>query len=143
MDPKKGLGPHNTGRAVDVNKTQAEYLDKNGFLKKFGLKRPIHDPEHLQQLKQGGLVNGSNMIEMHGREALIALRDGGIPIDIGSMMQGSETPSPAPMTTPIQQQDDGIDLSLLSFINNQFDELIINVERSNIIHNDIKTYMAA
>jgi hypothetical protein len=143
MDPKKGLGPHNTGRAVDVNKTQAEYLDKNGFLKKFGLKRPIHDPEHLQQLKQGGLVNGSNMIEMHGREALIALRDGGIPIDIDSMMKGSETPSPAPMTTPIQQQDDGIDLSLLSFINNQFDELILNVERSNIIHNDIKTYMAA
>jgi hypothetical protein len=145
-NPRNGetLGPHSKGIALDVNVAQLDFMEKSGMLEKFGFKRPYKDkdPVHIEQYRQGGLVNGSNMIEMHGREALIEMRNGSIPIDISSLTQGMKS-QPEPQIVTTNTDENKIDLDLLSLIDSQFDDLITSIEKSNIIQYDIKTYMAA
>ena len=145
-NPQNGekLGPHTRGIAFDVSIAQLEFMEKNGILEKFGFRRPYKekDPVHIEPFRQGGIVSGSNMIEMHGREALIEMRNGTIPIDMSSMTQGIKSKNTQPVVTT-QTDDTEIDLGLLSMIDSQFDDLITSIEKSNIIQYDIKTYMAA
>ena len=46
---KPGSSLHETGNAVDINKTAANEMDRLGILKKYGLDRPVAgDPVHVQ-----------------------------------------------------------------------------------------------
>ena len=46
---KPGTSLHETGNAVDINKTAANEMDRLGILKKYGLDRPVAgDPVHVQ-----------------------------------------------------------------------------------------------
>ena len=46
---KPGTSLHETGNAVDINKSAANEMDRLGILKKYGLDRPVAgDPVHVQ-----------------------------------------------------------------------------------------------
>jgi len=46
---RPGTSQHETGSAVDINRTAADAMDRMGILKKYGLDRPVaNDPVHVQ-----------------------------------------------------------------------------------------------
>lgn len=50
-----GTSMHEKGGAIDVDPATADYLDKSGLLKKYGLHRPYaNDPVHIEPIPQQG-----------------------------------------------------------------------------------------
>jgi hypothetical protein len=100
-----------------------------------------------------GMFNGRD-IEMHGREALIELFNGTIPIELPPDFKENTFSSmtndikPKTVNKNIQpkvenKKENELDLDLLSTIESQFDELIASMDKSNLLQHGIKTYMAA
>jgi hypothetical protein len=93
-------------------------------------------------------------IEMHGREALIELFDGTIPINLppdfkeNTFSEIKDTIKPKFTKTDIKPkavttESNDLDLDLLDRIDSQFDDLISSMDKSNLLQHGIKTYMAA
>jgi hypothetical protein len=82
-NPDNGETPHMRGVGVDISQDQLDFLESNGSLSRLGLKRPYrNDPVHIEKAKFGKSMIQGKEIEMHGREALIELFNGTIPINL-------------------------------------------------------------
>ena len=146
--------PHMGSTAVDVSKDQLDWMEGRGILQRAGLRRPYrNDPVHIEKAKFGKSMIQGKEIEMHGREALIELFNGTIPINLppdfkeNTFSEIKDTIKPKAtmqtMTKPKTDKKDELDLELLSVIDSQFDELIASMDKSNMLQHGIKTYMAA
>lgn len=154
-NPDLGDGPHTRGVGVDISKAQLDWLEGKGLLQGMGLRRPYrNDPVHVEKAKFGSSMIKGKEIEMHGREALIELFNGTIPINLppdfkeNTFSEIKDTIKPKfikpdikPKTTTTESSD--LDLDLLDRIDSQFDDLISSMDKSNLLQHDIKTYMAA
>jgi hypothetical protein len=147
--------PHMGSTAIDISKDQLDWMEGRGLLQRMGLKRPYrNDPVHIEKAKFGKSLIQGKEIEMHGREALIELFNGTIPInlppdfkentfsDIKDTIKPKATMQPVKPKPTMDKQDD-LDLDLLDKIDSQFDELIASMDKSNLLQHSIKTYMAA
>ena len=147
--------PHMSASAVDVSKDQLDWMEGRGLLQHMGLRRPYrNDPVHIEKAKFGSSMIKGKEIEMHGREALIELFNGTIPINLppdfkeNTFSEIRNTIKPKinkqdVTTTPTMDNKDEMDLDLLYAIDSQFDDLISSMDKSNLLQYDIKTYMAA
>jgi hypothetical protein len=154
-NPDNGETPHMRGVGVDISQDQLDFLESKGVLARMGLKRPYrNDPVHIEQAKFGKSMFQGREIEMHGREALIELFNGTIPINLppdfkeNTFSEIRDTIKPKPTFQPIVQKpttndNDDLNLDLLAIIDSQFDELIASMDKSNLLQHGIKTYMAA
>ena len=143
------------GVGVDISKAQLDWLEGKGLLQGMGLRRPYrNDPVHVEKAKFGSSMIKGKEIEMHGREALIELFNGTIPINLppdfkeNTFSEIKDTIKPkvntqSTTTKPNNDNKDVLDLELLSAIDSQFDDLIASMDKSNLLQHDIKTYMAA
>ena len=147
--------PHMGSTAVDVSKDQLDWMEGRGLLQRMGLRRPYrNDPVHIEKAKFGKSLIQGKEIEMHGREALIELFNGTIPINLppdfkeNTFSEIKSTIKPKAMIQPItpkpnNDNKDELDLDLLDAIDAQFDDLISSMDKSNTLQHGIKTYMAA
>ena len=154
-NPDLGEGPHTRGVGVDISKAQLDWLEGKGLLQGMGLRRPYrNDPVHIEKAKFGSSMIKGKEIEMHGREALIELFDGTIPINLppdfkeNTFSEIKDTIKPKFTKTDIKPkavttESNDLDLDLLDRIDSQFDDLISSMDKSNLLQHDIKTYMAA
>lgn len=155
-DPDAGETPHMRGVGVDISKAQLDWLEGRGILQRAGLRRPYrNDPVHIEKAKFGKSLIQGREIEMHGREALIELFNGTIPINLppgfkeNTFSEIRDTIKPKinkqDITPTVTKSDDSneLDLDLLNMIDSQFDDLIASMDKSNLLQHDIKTYMAA
>lgn len=148
--------PHMTSTGIDISKDQLDYLEGRGILQRMGLRRPYRkDPVHIEKAMFGSSMLRGKEIELHGREALIELFNGTIPItlppsfventfadaksDIKPKLQLPEI-QPKKSTNDAREE---LDLDLLERMDAQFDDLIAGIDKSNLLQHDIKTYMAA
>jgi len=148
--PAKSPGGHGSGTAVDIHKDQLDWLEQNGYLDEFGLRRhyPIeNDPVHVMPKAKDGGVFGPGWLEMHGTEAKVKMEGNTIPIELkqsGNMsdfsnMRGSiNKPKIYSPNTPMQSKSDEFAGVLLSKI----DDLNRKISESNSIYSDIKLYMS-
>jgi hypothetical protein len=148
--PSKTPGGHGSGSAVDINKDQLDWLERNGYLDDFGLRRhyPIeNDPVHVMPKAKDGGIFGGDWLEMHGKEAKIPLNGNTIPIELkqsGNMndfsnMRGSITkPKINSSSTPQRPKSNELAEVLLDKI----DSLNRKILESNSIYSDIKLYMS-
>ena len=148
--PSKSSGGHGAGTAVDINRDQLDWLEKNGYLDDFGLRRhyPIeNDPVHVMPKAKDGGVFGSGWLEMHGTEAKVAMQGNTIPIELkqsGGMndfsnMRGSITkPKIYSPNTPVKSKSDDFAGMLIEKI----DDLNRKISESNSTYSDIKLYMS-
>lgn len=148
--PSKSPGGHGTGTAVDINRDQLDWLEKNGYLDDFGLRRhyPIeNDPVHVVPKAKDGGVFGPGWLEMHGTEAKVGMQGNTIPIELkqsGGMndfsnMRGSiNKPKIYSPNTPVKSKSDDFAGVLLAKI----DDLNRKISESNSIYSDIKLYMS-
>lgn len=146
--------PHMSSTAVDISKDQLDWMESRGILQRAGLRRPYrNDPVHIEKAKFGKSMIQGKEIEMHGREALIELFNGTIPINLppefkeNTFSEIRNTIKPKAnmqtMTKSKTDNNDELDLDLLSVIDSQFDDLIASMDKSNDLQHSIKTYMAA
>jgi hypothetical protein len=148
--PSKSPGGHGRGTAVDINQDQLDWLEKNGLLDEYNLRRhyPIaDDPVHIMpKARMGGIFQGGDWIDMHGTEAKIPF-NGAIPIELkqsGNMNDFSNIRStitkPKINTTsePVRPKSDELATVLLDKI----DTLTRKISESNSIYSDIKLYMS-
>ena len=154
-NPDNRETPHMGSTAVDISKDQLDWLEGRGILQRAGLRRPYrNDPVHIEKAKFGKSLIQGKEIEMHGREALIELFNGTIPITLppdfkeNTFSEIKDTIKPkvntqSTTTKPNNDNKDVLDLELLSAIDSQFDDLIASMDKSNLLQHDIKTYMAA
>jgi len=154
-NPDLGEGPHTRGVGVDISKAQLDWLEGKGLLQGMGLRRPYrNDPVHIEKAKFGSSMIKGKEIEMHGREALIELFDGTIPINLppdfkeNTFSEIKDTIKPKFTKTDIKPkavttESNDLDLDLLDRIDSQFDDLISSMDKSNLLQHGIKTYMAA
>ena len=78
---KPGESKHGSGNAVDLDSSDANALAAGGFLKQFGLGRPVKgDPVHIQPVSaaNGAILSGpiggyKPNLTMHGTEAIVPL----------------------------------------------------------------------
>jgi len=143
------------GVGVDIDKAQLDWLEGKGILQRAGLRRPYrNDPVHIEKAKFGKSMIQGKEIEMHGREALIELFNGTIPINLPpefkentfSEIRNTIKPKATMQSFTSNQNTDGkdeLDLDLLDAIDSQFDDLIASMDKSNLLQHSIKTYMAA
>jgi len=148
--PSKSPGGHGAGTAVDINRDQLDWLEKNGYLDDFGLRRhyPIeNDPVHVVPKAKDGGVFGPGWLEMHGTEAKVGMQGNTIPIELkqsGGMndfsnMRGSiNKPKIYSPNTPVKSKSDDFAGVLLAKI----DDLNRKISESNSIYSDIKLYMS-
>jgi hypothetical protein len=147
--------PHMGSTAIDISKEQLDWMEGRGLLQRMGLRRPYrNDPVHIEKAKFGKSMIQGKEIEMHGREALIELFNGTIPInlppdfkentfsEIKSTIKPKITRQPS-MPKQNNNTKDELDLELLNAIDSQFDDLIASMDKSNDLQHGIKTYMAA
>ena len=148
--PSKSPGGHGRGTAVDINQDQLDYLEKNGLLDEYNLRRhyPIaDDPVHIMpKAKMGGIFKGGDWIDMHGTEAKIPF-NGSIPIELkqsGNMNDFSNIrstitkPKINTPSAPAKPKSDELATVLLDKI----DSLTRKISESNSIYSDIKLYMS-
>ena len=87
-----GNSLHERGMAIDVNRSDADGLDRAGLLSKYGLSRPVAgDPVHIQAgYRTGGIAVGPQsgyQATLHGTEAVVPLPDGkSIPVEMPNIM---------------------------------------------------------
>jgi len=84
-----GNSKHNVGSALDISaagigKTKGPVDD---LLAKFGLHRPHlpKDPPHIQFMADGGITRGPSIVGEAGAEAVIPLKSGSVPVDLGTV----------------------------------------------------------
>jgi hypothetical protein len=149
--PSNKPGGHQSGTAVDIHQEQLDWLEKNGYLDDFGLRRhyPIeNDPVHVVPKAKDGGIFGPGLIEMHGKEAKVGMNGNTIPIELkqsGNMndfsnMRGSISKPKiySPNTTVAKPKSDEFALVLMDKI----DSLNRKISESNSIYSDIKLYMS-
>jgi ribosomal protein S8E len=148
--PSASPGGHGAGTAVDINRDQLDWLEKNGYLDDFGLRRhyPIeNDPVHVMPKAKDGGVFGPGWLEMHGTEAKVGMKGNTIPIELkqsGGMndfsnMRGSITkPKIYSPNAPVKSKSDEFAGVLLEKI----DDLNRKISESNSIYSDIKLYIS-
>jgi hypothetical protein len=148
--PAKSPGGHGRGTAVDINQDQLDWLEKNGLLDEYNLRRhyPIaDDPVHVMpKARMGGIFQGGDWIDMHGTEAKIPF-NGAIPIELkqsGNMNDFSNIrstitkPNIRTPSAPVKPKSDELATVLLDKI----DTLTRKISESNSIYSDIKLYMS-
>jgi hypothetical protein len=148
--PSKSPGGHGRGTAVDINKDQLDWLEKNGLLDEYNLRRhyPIaDDPVHIMpKAKMGGIFKGGDWMDLHGTEAILPF-NGTIPIELkqsGNMNDFSNVrstitkPKINTPTASAKPKSDELAVVLLDKI----DSLTRKISESNSIYSDIKLYMS-
>jgi hypothetical protein len=148
--PSKSPGGHGRGTAVDINQDQLDWLEKNGLLDEYNLRRhyPIaDDPVHIMpKAKMGGIFQGGDWMDLHGTEAILPF-NGTIPIELkqsGNMNDFSNVrstitkPKINTPTAPAKPKSDELATVLLDKI----DSLTRKISESNSIYSDIKLYMS-
>lgn len=148
--PRKSPGGHGSGTAVDINRDQLDWLEQNGYLDDFGLRRhyPIEsDPVHVMPKAKDGGVFGPGWLEMHGKEAKVGMKGNTIPIELkqsGDMndfsnMRGSIV-KPKIYSPNISQKTKSDDFA--EVLVDKIDSLNRKISESNSIYSDIKLYMS-
>ena len=79
---------HNAGRALDVTwpGMSVEKSSTDKLLSEFGLTRPllgIKDVPHVEMMAKGGITKGPSIAGEAGPEAVIPLKNGAVPVDLG------------------------------------------------------------
>lgn len=156
--PSASGSAHSSGRAIDIDASQLEFLESKGVLEEFGLYRPHKDkdPVHLvPKASMGGMFKGPDSgyaALLHGTEAKIPLSNGKISIDMNnrslsnyndgrdildaaSSSSGSSAPAQAAGSTKARPDNDFTDILLA-----KLDDLNGEIEESNRIYSDIKLY---
>ena len=86
-----GMSKHNIGRAVDIQSSQKDFLQRQGLLDRYGFKTLANDPPHIF-MKDGGIATGPRSgyaATLHGTEAVIPLPDGKtIPVVMPELASG-------------------------------------------------------
>ena len=86
-----GMSKHNIGRAVDIQSSQKDFLQRQGLLDRYGFKTLANDPPHIF-MKDGGIATGPRSgyaATLHGTEAVIPLPDGKtIPVVMPELTSG-------------------------------------------------------
>ena len=149
--PASSAGQHSSGVAVDINQTQLDWLEKNGLLDEYGLRRhyPIEqDPVHVVPKAKNGGIFSNGMLEMHGTEAKTPLLNNTIPIELkqsGDMSDFATTRGSitrpkiySPTISTAQPKSDEFADVLIAKI----DTLNRKISESNSIYSDIKLYMS-
>lgn len=94
---KPGKSKHNTGRAIDLQSSQVDELDKLGLLSKYGFNRVAGDRPHIEMANSGGVFDGpasGYQVEMHGREAVVPLPNPKSIITVDENKDGKATKQP-------------------------------------------------
>lgn len=69
-----GSSNHETGNALDLNRSQVADLNNAGLLAKYGFKTLAGDPPHIEMARLGGIFNGPDSgypVMLHGTEAVL------------------------------------------------------------------------
>jgi len=86
-----GMSKHNIGRAVDIQSSQKDFLQRQGLLDRYGFKTLANDPPHIF-MKDGGIATGPRSgyaATLHGTEAVVPLPDGKtIPVVMPELASG-------------------------------------------------------
>ena len=148
--PSEEPGQHGAGIAVDIMRDQLDFLDEKGLLDEFGLKRhrPIEqDPVHVVPKAKKGGVFGPGLIEMHGNEAKIPMKNktigieltnAGVPNNFSNSMSNYTPSSTTPTTTPIIRSKSNDFINILA---EKIDLMDRKIDESNRIFSDIKVYI--
>lgn len=84
---KPGESLHNFGRAIDIQSSQRRQLSRMGLIEKYGWNAPAQSTPHIS-MADGGIAEGPKsgyMAELHGKEAVIPLKDSALTMMIPSV----------------------------------------------------------
>lgn len=133
---RPGTSKHESGRALDLNTTDVNALDKEGLLSTYGFKRLNGDPPHIEMAKFGGMFDGPDSgypVMLHGQEAVIPTPQFDAIKDMMSSVSKSSLAGAMPAAATGAGGVDSVSAlkSLHGIMSDKFDQMINVMERSN------------
>ena len=133
-----GTSKHEIGKALDLNRSDVEALDKAGLLAAYGFKRLANDPPHIEKARFGGAFDGPESgypVMMHGEEiAMPKAEFEAYKTALNSVTKSSIAGATSTTTMPTAVNESVNALkSLHSIMSDKFDQMINVMERSTEI----------
>jgi len=133
-----GTSKHEVGKALDLNRSDVEALDKAGLLAAYGFKRLADDPPHIEKARFGGAFDGPESgypVMMHGEEiAMPKAEFEAYKTALNSVTKSSIAGATSTTTMPTAVNESVNTLkSLHSIMSDKFDQMINVMERSTEI----------
>ena len=151
--PARSGSAHSSGRAIDIDASQLDFLEAKGILDELGLTRPHKqkDPVHVTpKAAMGGVFSGPNSgynALLHGKEAKFPLDNGTVPIVMNSNSlsnfkdgKGDISRAESPQVAPPQTETTNDNSVFIDTLVSKLDDLNSEVEESNRIYSKIKLY---
>ena len=135
---RPGTSKHEVGKALDLNRSDVEELDKAGLLAAYGFKRLANDPPHIEKARFGGAFDGPESgypVMMHGEEiAMPKAEFEAYKTALNSVTKSSIAGATSTTTMPTAVNESVNALkSLHSIMSDKFDQMINVMERSTDI----------
>lgn len=133
-----GTSKHEVGKAIDLNRSDVEALDKEGLLKRYGFTRLAKDPPHIEMARFGGVFDGPESgypVMLHGQEAVVPTPQFDALKEVMSSVSKSSLAGAMPTAVASSGANESINMwkSLNVIMSDKFDQMITVMERSTEI----------
>jgi hypothetical protein len=133
---RPGTSKHESGKAIDLNSTDVDALDRSGLLSTYGFKRLNGDPPHIEMARFGAEFDGPQSgypVMLHGPEIAIPKPEFEMLKQTMNSVTKNSLASAMPAPTARAGTNDAVTAlkSLHGIMSDKFDQMINVMERSN------------